>query len=386
MPRRPHLPLLLSLLLAGACAAPAPVGPLRGPEEAAPSLERDAGVKNGAAEPAQPEDVDAHSTSRVLAHVNGQVVSYRDVLLDLGPELASVVEPAERRALEEQSLLRIVRQRIILQDAREYEVPVERDEFDKARKRRIAELEQNGGTLDAYLAEQGMSRREYDQDIRDAIRTEKYILARIGRSGDRSVRVPPLVDVYVSPAETRAYWDRHPELHRQEAAARVRMLIVRADRSAPDRKAAVEAARVRANDVRQRLAAGEDGAAVWRELNAGAAEPDPEEGLLEMRRGERASWIERFAFAAERGNVSEMVQKGTVFFVMRAEGHHEAHDVEYEERQELIRNLLSRVRWSAARYEVELLLLEKASVQPNEVRRDVRDVLLRGYRRENRIR
>jgi hypothetical protein len=373
--------LLLTAAALAACSS-APERTFRSPEEAAPALEREVAVeaRNGPDEDG--EKPRRNSSSRVLAHVNGEVVNYRDILLELGPEVTATIEPEERRELEQQELIRLVRDRVILQDAREYEVPVTRQEFEKSRDQRVKELEQNGGTIDAFLAEQGMSKQEWEQKIKDGIRIEKYMLARIGRSGDPAVRVPPLVDIYVSPGETRDFWDSHPELQRQPAMAKVRMFTLRPIRGSRDPAAADREVRRMAEEVRRRLTKGDDAAALWRELNEGVLEADPGEGLLEIQRGERAGWIEEFAFGNDRGTVSEILQPGgfgTTCYVLRAAGHHEARAVPYEERQDEIRRQLGGLKWQAARYKIELLLLDKSTIDPSRVRRKVRSSLLSSF-------
>ncbi len=322
----------------------------------------------------QPRGGNETSSSRILGYVNGRVISYRDVLLQVGPNLGDVVEPAERRALERQAVVEIVRGRIIKQAAKRWKVPLGRDEFDSERLRRVESLQQNGGTLDAFLAERQLTRREFDETIEDELRAEKYLLGAIGRPPP-GVRVPPLADVYVSPAEVLRYWERHPEIHHQAESARVRMLVVRTDMTARDRAVARAKAESTAESIRDRLLSGEDPVPLFRELEADETEKDPHEGLIELRRGERPAWMEDFAFGSERGAVSQVIKTRTTYRVLRAEGHEEARDVPYEDVQDGLRAHIGQIKRRLATYMVEMRLLEDAAVEPPNLARAVRDAL-----------
>lgn len=327
---------------------------------------------------------DERSMSRVLAYVNGEVVNYRDVLLRVGPQLAVVGTEEDRSMLEERALTDILRERIVDQAAREAGLDVGRDDLQKERLRRIREIEKNGGTLDAYLAERGMSAREFDEQVRRELRMSRYLRAAMGR-GDGSARVRAVADTFVSPGESRAYYARN----RTKApfavpdVARVRVLAVRADVSeAANREAALAQARSRAEAALARLRAGEDFVPVYRDLNRDAVEPDPSDGLREISvRGKYQDWIEDFAFTQPRGTLSEILPKGNVFYVLRAEGFTPAHIRPYEECQDEIQQLLGRIKAVVGGLEVELALLEETAITPRERYDALRDYLVANRRR-----
>ena len=140
-PRVPAIALCLSLLpgLLAACASDGP-GDGAIPRPDAPTLDRDLGDGAGGngGKTASPS---ATSTSRVLAHVNGRAINYRDVLQRIGPETVSVVSPEERKALEDQALLDIVRDRLLEDAAIVAEIPVGRHEFEAERGKRVKEID-----------------------------------------------------------------------------------------------------------------------------------------------------------------------------------------------------------------------------------------------------
>jgi len=381
------LQVLIALLAIGAagCASDDHDGPLRDPSEVAPPTEAELARKAEATEPASAAVVSPSpdSTSRPLAYVNGDVITYREVLTRVGPQLAALRIASERKALEEQSLMQIVRQRVVYQAAVQASVPVHQSEVEGQVQENLHDLERTGATLEAYLRERGLTRREYEESIRREMASQKFMLAAIGRNAHQGVRVRPRADTYVSPAEVKKYYERHPAQFRHPATARVRMLVVKTDFLADDREQAVRAARKHCAQARERLAAGEDWVPVYREMADRKEGAAPLDGLLTIRKGEKAyaPWIEEFGFTQEAGTLSAVIQQGSTFVLLYSEGATEARLAPYSEVQDDVRQKLSQLKRVTASYEVELQLLQQASVQPESVRSRLRAMLRDGRRK-----
>src|SRR5207248_2718131 len=73
---------------------------------------------------------DAKSASRVLAYVEGDVVTYREVLQRAGPELAQFADdPDEKQKLEDRALMSILKERMLYRFAVDAGVKASRDEI-----------------------------------------------------------------------------------------------------------------------------------------------------------------------------------------------------------------------------------------------------------------
>ncbi len=366
------------LLLLAAFAAPACSSSAPDTAAAPPSAEPTAFKLNQAAKDAKSDVVpDPRSPSRVLGYVEGEVVTYRDVLLRAGPQLAMIDSPEERDRLEERVLLDILEDRLVYYAATEAKVEVTRDEIDAEREKFVKGLAQSGGTLEAFLAERGMTRREHDESIRRALVARKYLLAAIGRNQDPKVWVRAVTDTYVSPADVEKYYEDHPDRFREPATARCRMLAVEADFSVKSRRDAVAEAKAAAESAAARLRAGEDWVPVYRSARPPGSDPDPNDGYMEIQRGDDkvAQWIEDFAFSSEKGKLSDVIEKGTTFYVLKAEGAREARTVPLEECQARVRGMLVKLRQDLAGYEVELSLLDETSIRPESLHAKLRDSL-----------
>jgi hypothetical protein len=158
------------------------------------------------------------------------------------------------------------------------------------------------------------------------------------------------------------------------------MLVVKADLEAPDRVKAVADAKVRADEILSRLRAGEDWVPVYRESTPGPGDPEQPDGLTDVRRDPKvakAEWIERFAFDSAKGTLSDVIQVGTTFYVLKAEGWHDERTIPFDEAGPRVRRELTDLRSRLAWLEVELRVLAGSSVQPDSLRARLRDMLRR---------
>jgi hypothetical protein len=370
-----NLPSLVAVvaaaLAAGACGSDVADRSPDSPPTAAPlARDRARAAKEAAAE----EPGENRTQSRVLAYVDGEVVTYRDVTLRIGPVLAMLESDEERDRKEQEELLAVLEDRILYGAAQAAGVGAARDEIEESRAEFVAKLAKSGGTLEAYLTERGMTRRELDEMLRRQIVMRKYLYAAIGLGGDPNVRVRAVTDTYVSPSDVRKYYDRHPERFRDPAGARYRIMTFTPDLSDPDPKKANAAARARADAALARLRGGEDWVPLYREIHAGAEAPDPMDGLVDVRRGDKPDWIEDVAFGKPKGTL-DLVTKGRTCYILRAEGARDERVVPFEERQSEIRKYLIDLRRTMAGYEVELSLLDEASIRPEPLKARLRDSL-----------
>jgi len=381
----PRSPLVFGSLVAfatllGACASdplPGQGGPPAvftgdGADVAAPLEQRGAAAAREEL-PSEATLPDPESSSRVVAWVNDEVVTYRDVLLEVGPQLAVLARGEEKSQIENQALVGILRDRIIYHAAKDAGVELQREELDELRDARVAEIKRNGGTLEAYLRERGMTRREYEREIVRTTVMERYLRSAMGVGGG-DPRVRPMIDLYVSPAEVKEFYERNPKVFDIPRHGKLRIMIIQPDPSVHDYEGARLAARSKGENAQRRLRGGEDWVPVYRETVPEMAAEDPY-SLLEVVPGERAPWIDEFAFGTPAGAVSEVIENAGTFYLMQNEGAVEARTMGYDEVHDKIRTLLGDRKRQLGAYEVELRLLEQATVRPVDRADDLRRIL-----------
>src|SRR5205823_2271507 len=140
-----------------------------------------------------------------------------------GPVLAQIDDREERQRRTERAFLDLVGDRLLYRAAVDAGVTASRDEIDEKRDQLVRDLAKNGGTLEAYLHERDMTRREHDEMLKVSLVVDKYVYAAIGHSRDANVHVRPVTDTYVPPEDVAKYYERHPEKFKLPAAAKCRL-------------------------------------------------------------------------------------------------------------------------------------------------------------------
>ena len=110
-------------------------------------------------------------------------------------------------------------------------------------------------------------------------------------------------------------YQENSDQYAEPAEATARHILIAVDRDADPE--AVEAARTRAEAARQRLAGGEDFAAVALEVSEDEGTREDGGALGSFARGERISEIDEAAFALQPGDLSEVFQTDAGFHVLR---------------------------------------------------------------------
>jgi len=159
-------------------------------------------------------------------------------------------------------------------------------------------------------------------------------------------------------ARVRTFFEEHPERYDTPERARARHILVRVAPDAGEEE--VEAARQRAEALRERVAGGEDFAKVARENTDDPGSKTSGGDLGFFRRGQMVKPFEEAAFALEPGALSDVVRSDFGFHVIRLEEKQPAREVPYEEaREDIARELLTRdAAAEAARTRAEALAQE----------------------------
>jgi peptidyl-prolyl cis-trans isomerase D len=176
-----------------------------------------------------------------------------------------------------------------------------------------------------------------DAEVRDSLRTrlEEVRFAFVALDQER-----PPVGVQADDAavekvlkdeseRVRRFYDEHPERYHLPERVRARHVLVRIEKDAPEDK--VAAARLKIDAAYQRIQAGEDFAAVAREVSEdpGSKENGGDLGLFP--RGQMVPAFEEVAFGLADGQTSEVVRTDFGFHVIRTEAHEAAKDQSFDE-------------------------------------------------------
>jgi peptidyl-prolyl cis-trans isomerase SurA len=267
---------------------------------------------------------------RVAATVNGDVVTLSDLEERAGAEWARVERmdpgPAReeaRRAALRRALDAIVAEKLLAKQAEVLQLETTDAQVDAA----IADIKARNhfddAQLDRALADQGLDRALFRQQVRRELETYQVLQYKVrGR-------------VKLSDADVKNYYQTHPQEFGGEEELKVRHIFLPLPEGAS--RAEEEKVRAQGERVLQRLRTGEDFAQVAREVSKG---PSAAEGgdIGWLRRGTVQKQLEDAAFALKDGQVSQLVRAGPGLHVLKVEGRRTAGGKSFDEAREEIRN------------------------------------------------
>jgi peptidyl-prolyl cis-trans isomerase SurA len=269
---------------------------------------------------------------RLAATVNGEVVTLSELEERAGTEYqrAEQLPPGKERDDARAAALRrafdqVVAEKLLASQAKALQLEVTEQQVDAA----IADIRTRNrfsdDDLDRALAEQGLDRATFRAQIRRELETYQVLQYKVrGR-------------VKVSDDDLKNYYQTHPQEFGGEEEIHVRHIFLPLPESAPPSQEAT--ARATGEKVLQRLKAGEDFAAVARQVSKG---PSAEDGgdLGWLRRGTIQKKLEDAAFALKNGQVSGLVRVGPGLHVLKVEARRVGGARSFEDAKDEIRNRL----------------------------------------------
>jgi peptidyl-prolyl cis-trans isomerase SurA len=291
---------------------------------------------------------------RVAATVNGEVITLGELRERGGEALraAERLEGAERTRATTLALRRtyeqLVAEKLFRAQAAELQVEVTDAQVDAA----IEDIKKRNrfddATFQRALAENGLTLPAFRAQIKDQFLERRLLDAKMGGR------------LKVSDEDLQNYYQTHPAAFEGEEERRVRHIFLPLAEDAP--AAAVERAEAAAQRVVQRLAAGEDFAAVAREVSRG---PGAEDGgdLGWLRRGTIQKALEDVAFSLADGQVSSVLRAGPGLHLFKVEGRRRGGGRTFEEAKDEIRDLMAQEQAQSYRDQYVAELKRDAVIQ-----------------------
>jgi peptidyl-prolyl cis-trans isomerase SurA len=289
-----------------------------------------------AASPVAPEAPPRRVLDRVAAIVNGEVVMLRELQERAGDEWrrADALPPGLERDQTVPRILRrtwevVLAERLFHAQAVSLQMETSDGQVDAA----IEDIKRRNhfddNQLDLALAGQGLDRAGFKSQIRRELETMQVLNYRV-RSR-----------VKVTDEDLQNYYKTHPGAFGGEEELHVRHLLLPLDEKAAP--AAVAAAEAQGQRLLQRLAAGEDFAALVREVDKG----DGDLGWL--KRGHIQKQLEDAFVGLADGQVSKLVRAGPGLHLFKVEERRRAGGRSFEEAKEEIRDTLTQEQTASYR-------------------------------------
>ncbi|MCS6772014.1 MAG: peptidylprolyl isomerase [Kiritimatiellae bacterium] len=268
--------------------------------------------------PPKPADTGSVATG-VVATVNGVPITPEMIERELNARAQQLQRrmPSEQLAqmlprLRSQILDQIIARLLLLQEADRLGLTVSDEEMASFRAELQAALPP-GMDLSAILADRGISEEQFRREFADDIRVRKLIEQAVSNA------------VTVSEEEIRQFYEDNSEQFQRPELATARHLLV-AVREGQDR----EEQRKKAEQLRERLIAGEDFAELVRKEtdDPGSRETG---GVYTFPRGQMVPEFEEASFTQPIGEIGDIVETRFGFHIIRVEGREPARELTLDE-------------------------------------------------------
>jgi peptidyl-prolyl cis-trans isomerase SurA len=338
------LGLVIVLVLAGGCAVPGWVPLIGKSSKAEPPSSVATGPAAGESKPIGSAPVEAPRvsldddavTDRVVAVVNNDAITLMEV------QESIVAAKQENRGqmpsdedLAKEFLSRLIDMRLQLQEADREKIIVEDAEVDDELSARLKKLPGNPTRQDfeEAMKAQGLAVESVKRRIREGLRLSKVVRRKV------------TLRVSVNDQEIDQYLEQNRGKLEQGLPYHARnILIVPEGGGAED--AAWEAARIRANLIRQQIVAGADFAETARSASRDASAKDGGD-LGTLKRGELAADIENEILKLAPGEVSQPYRSPLGYHLFKLESKETLEGQGQERARQQIRDILFREKYEA---------------------------------------
>jgi peptidyl-prolyl cis-trans isomerase C len=286
-----------------------------------------AGLAFAAGALCQPADQTPADINPVVMRINGESVYAVEISLvmrNLGSQLPPQEESVAQQQLLQAATQQVVEQKLLAQEARRF--GIQADEARVTARMNAAE-KQSGGreALARTLAGGGSTLEQLEGMFRELELGREFITNQI------------LPTVQVTDQEVEEVYSKHPEVFTSEERVRARHILIQVDEGSDSD--AERNALERALQAHERAVAGEDFAALARELSDGPSGPNGGD-LGFFTKSTMVEPVAEAAFGMAPGEVSDVVRTRFGYHVIKVEERRPAGAIPFEEAQGQARSLL----------------------------------------------
>jgi peptidyl-prolyl cis-trans isomerase SurA len=294
--------------------------------------------------------------NRVAATVNGEVVTQAELeqragdewkkatLLPAGPERDRAVALVLRRSFEV-----VLAEKLFHAQALLLQIEVSEEQVTAA----IEDIKKRNNAddkmLDGMLAEQGMTRAAFREQIRSQLESYNVLSAKVRSK------------VKLSEEDVKNYYQRHPGEFAGEEELHVRHILIPLAEAAALME--VGRATLAGEQARQRVAGGEPFAEVAKAVSKGPGASDGGD-LGWLRRGTMQRSLEEVVFGLKDGELSKLVRAGPGLHLFKVEERRQGGGKSFEQAKDEIRDRLSMEQTQAYREQYLGELKRDAVIDP----------------------
>lgn len=287
------------------------------------------------AQAAPASDTKGTVIEEIIARVNNEIVTLSDYDKAMkavpqetqqdcscsGQQLQAAIADAQKNVLRG-----MIDQQLLIQRAKDMNIDVTTEVVN-----RLDEIRKQNGMatiddLQKAVEQEGLSWDDFKQQISDRELTQQVIQQEVGQQVD------------IGPDDVQAYYNAHKaEFNRPEEVVLSEIFLSTEGKTGAD----LDAVKKRAEDIRTRVANGEDFATLARRYSEDPqTAPSGGELGVYQRDGSLAKSIEDAVFALQKGQMTDVIQIKTGFMFLHVDQHYQAGEQAFDVVREEIHNKL----------------------------------------------
>jgi peptidyl-prolyl cis-trans isomerase C len=258
---------------------------------------------------------------RKVAMVNGTLITEKDLDREVSStqqQLSNTgksLNDTQIEALKKNSLEKLINLEVLYQESQKRGTKIDKAAIEE----RWTKLKSQFPSEEEF--KKALSRMNFSEDeIRSQIKKNLAIQGLLDQQIIQKIEVTTI--------EVKDYYDKHPELFKQQEQARVRQILIGVDLNAD--KAQKDMARNRIVKIKERLQKGEDFVALAKECSE---DPSKENGgdVGYFSRGQLSKSLEDVSFTLNPGEVSDIVETNSGYYLIKCIDIKPQRTVAYEE-------------------------------------------------------
>jgi len=303
----------------------------------------------------------------IVAIVNGEVITQRDVdeKVSQAPRETFGGTDEERRMQWQQTLLRLVIDKVKLQAAKKRDIAVQKDYVeDELERKRAGRSEAEFRDI---VDQQGYTLDEYQQMLEETQLEKLFWYTQFFDTKGRQAKQRPSRSIEVRPDEVREAYNASKEKYRIPERARVSVISVKASKVGSR-----DAAKAIVEDLRAKIAAGADFAELARQHSSIARDEGGDLGWF----GRDAGYLQpitEFAFSKEAavGTLSDVLVCENVAIIVRKDGYEAERMRDFAEVSGQIKEQLHQDKLLSLYYDILATLIRESFIYPPPLRDQV---------------
>lgn len=329
---------------------------------------------------ASAQQASSGTTNGIAAVVNTQVVTKLEIekIMRSKKEDMTNRSVSEKERIFKQYLINRVIEILELQATRESGVAVSEEDFINERTGRIEALGyESEEDFRRFLDEQGISEKEFNENVRKEQDAKAWLETVGGRTGAKSPTARPRFNVTATAKEMQAFYKKNlKDIYQQQDEIRLSIIQVFFRRDVPQERAKQEQT-MRGLVAKLNTKADFAVLAARESKHPSTKDKGGDTGWIKKGSDKITEEIEKLVFAdgVKEGDLIGPIEQGNSFWLVRIDGRHLERTVTFEEAQSDIKQRILRIKFGRAIKQILLELTKNSYIYPTNLRREVEDVI-----------